>query len=156
MLRRSLLPWTLLAIAACGTGSSGKGSPPPDGGAGDADATSADGPHGTPDAHAKDATAVPLDEPFCAVTGTVHACDFGKANGYVARLVWDAQFGPGSVPEASTPALCSTYPEPLVCGTTSYAVPSQLGKDWLDVGGGSHAYQPTVTIGANPILLEGG
>jgi hypothetical protein len=44
--------------------------------------------------------------------------------------------------------------DPTICGNTNYTVPSQFTKQWTDVAGTVHASVATVTIGANPILLE--
>jgi hypothetical protein len=74
-----------------------------------------------------------------------------RANGAPAELVWDAQYGPGGTAQ---PSDCSLAADPVICGATSYKVPKKYATDWLDVLGGKHAFQQTVTIGANPILLE--
>jgi hypothetical protein len=90
-------------------------------------------------------SAVPTQTPFCQTSGTIYFCDFGRANGYVARLVWDSQFGQN----------CTQMNNPVVCGNTIYNVPSQFNTDWVDVVGTVHPVLSTVMIGANPILLEG-
>jgi hypothetical protein len=89
--------------------------------------------------------AVPTQTPFCQTSGTIYFCDFGRANGYVARLVWDSQFGQN----------CAQMDNPVICGNTTYNVPSQFNRDWVDVLGAVHPQSGTVMIGANPILLEG-
>jgi len=97
--------------------------------------------------------AVPLNDPFCQANGTIYSCDFTEATTYTAsgrkaRLVWDSQYGQN----------CSEMQVPIICGDTPYVVPSQFNRDWIDLSGAVH-YLPnatnTVTIGANPILLEG-
>ena len=72
--------------------------------------------------------AVPTQAPFCQTTGTVYFCDFGRANGDVARLVWDSQFGQN----------CTQMDNPVVCGNTTYNVPSQFNTDWVDLLGAVH------------------
>ena len=89
--------------------------------------------------------AVPTQAPFCQTSGTVYFCDFGRANGDVARLVWDSQFGQN----------CTQMDNPVVCGNTTYNVPPQFNTDWVDLLGAVHPASGTVMIGANPILLEG-
>jgi len=89
--------------------------------------------------------AKPVYNPFCNHNGTVYACDFTEANGATAELVWDAQYGQN----------CSSMSNPTICGATNYNVPAQFNKDWIDVTGSVHSSSSTVTIGANPILLEG-
>ena len=89
--------------------------------------------------------AVPTQTPFCQTSGTIYFCDFGRANGYIARLVWDSQFGQN----------CTQMNNPIVCGNTTYTVPSQFNKDWIDLLGTVHPMSATVMIGANPVLLEG-
>ena len=96
--------------------------------------------------------ATPTNSPFCSSSGTVYTCDFTRANGHIARLVWDSQYGPGGT---SAPSNCTTSANPTICGNTAYNVPSQFGLDWVDILGTTHAASGTVTIGANPILLEG-
>ncbi len=96
--------------------------------------------------------ATPTNSPFCATSGTVYTCDFTRANGHIARLVWDSQYGPGGV---TSPSNCTTSSTPAICGSTTYSVPSQFGLDWVDILGTTHAASGAVTIGANPILLEG-
>jgi hypothetical protein len=91
------------------------------------------------------AGAAPTNSPFCASTGTVYTCDFTEANGTIAELVWDAQYGQN----------CSQMASPIICGSTAYTVPSQFNKDWIDLKGDVHAASSIVTIGANPVLLEG-
>ena len=90
------------------------------------------------------AGAKPVNTPFCSNHGSVYTCDLVMANGTWAELVWDAQFGQN----------CSQMADPTICGNTTYTVPSQFTKDWIDVAGTVHASSATVTIGANPILLE--
>ena len=89
--------------------------------------------------------ATPTNTPFCVNSGTVYKCDFTEANGKSAELVWDVQYGQN----------CSQMANPVICGATSYNVPASLNQDWLDVTGTANAPAATVTIGANPILLEG-
>jgi hypothetical protein len=89
--------------------------------------------------------ATPINTPFCSNNGTVYTCDFMEANGSVAELIWDAQYGQN----------CSQMTNPVICGSTNYSVPIQFNKDWVDVTGIVHSSAATVTIGANPILLEG-
>ena len=89
--------------------------------------------------------ATPTNTPFCVNNGTVYRCDFTEANGKSAELVWDTQYGQN----------CSQMANPVICGATAYNVPASLNQDWLDVTGTSNAPAATVTIGANPILLEG-
>jgi hypothetical protein len=88
--------------------------------------------------------ATPTSTPFCSHNGTVYTCDFTEANGGLAELVWDAQYGQN----------CSQMTNPVICGSTNYDVPSQFNKDWVDVTGIVHSSAASVTIGANPILLE--
>jgi len=87
----------------------------------------------------------PVHTPFCSHNGTVYTCDFTEASGLPAELVWDAQYG----------QKCSQMSDPVICGSTTYDVPTQFNKDWVDVTGTVHSSSATVTIGANPILLEG-
>ena len=89
--------------------------------------------------------ATPIHTPFCSNNGTVYTCDFTKADGAAAELVWDAQYGQN----------CSQMANPIICGSTNYSVPTQFNQDWVDVTGAVHDSVATVTIGANPILLEG-
>jgi hypothetical protein len=89
--------------------------------------------------------ATPTQTPFCQSTGTVYHCDFTESNGHAASLVWDSQYGQN----------CSNMNTPILCGNTSYTVPSQFNADWIDLSGSSHGASATVSIGANPILLEG-
>lgn len=86
-----------------------------------------------------------INDPFCSNNGTVYNCDFIEANGSAAELVWDAQYDQN----------CSQMTNPVICGSTNYSVPNQFNKDWVDVTGTAHSRAATVTIGANPILLEG-
>jgi hypothetical protein len=48
---------------------------------------------------------------------------------------------------------------PIICGDTVYNVPAQFNEDWIDLRGTVHRFPIAganrVTIGANPILLEG-
>jgi hypothetical protein len=88
--------------------------------------------------------ATPTNSPFCTSRGTVYTCDLTEANGLKAELVWDSQYGQN----------CSVMGQPIICGATQYQVPSQFNKDWIDLTGTTHPATVTVTIGANPILLE--
>lgn len=90
------------------------------------------------------AGAKPVNTPFCSNRGSVYTCDLILASGTPAELVWDAQFGQN----------CSQMADPTICGTTNYTVPAQFTKQWTDLSGTVHASVATVTIGANPILLE--
>ena len=90
------------------------------------------------------AGATVVNNPFCSSTGTVYTCDFTEANGTAAELVWDAQYGQN----------CSHLANPIICGSTAYNVPSRFNKDWIDLQGDSHPVSSSVTIGANPVLLE--
>jgi hypothetical protein len=92
------------------------------------------------------AGATPLHTPLCAESGTVYTCDLRRSNGKTGRLVWDSKYGQG----------CSSMPDPIVCGSTSYAVPASFDQGWRALDGVEHAPAAMVTIGANPILLEGG
>jgi Big-like domain-containing protein len=89
------------------------------------------------------------NSPFCQVNGTVYHCDFTESNGLTARLVWDSKYGQD----------CSSMGagvQPIICGNTPYSVDtSTFNKDWVDLSGSVHSVSSTVTIGANPILLEG-
>ena len=89
--------------------------------------------------------AMPDNNPFCANSGTVYTCDFKEADGKAAELVWDAQYGQN----------CSEMSNPEICGNTPYNVPGKFNQDWIDVSGAKHGATNVVTIGANPILLEG-
>jgi hypothetical protein len=89
--------------------------------------------------------AVPTQTPFCQTSGAIYFCDFSRVNGYVARLVWDSQFGQN----------CAQMENPVICGNTTYNVPSQFNRDWVDVVGTVHPASGVVMVGANPILLEG-
>jgi hypothetical protein len=91
------------------------------------------------------AHAVPTNAAFCQNNGTIYHCDFTSPSGRPASLVWDSGYDQS----------CSAMAAPIVCGKTTYAVPPRLGKDWIDLSGVSHAASSSVTIGANPILLEG-
>jgi hypothetical protein len=95
--------------------------------------------------------ATPVNSPFCSNAGTVWTCPLTKANGKPAELVWDSQYGPGGT---TAPADCTLASNQLICGNTSYTVPSTYSNDWVDSAGTVHAFQATVTIGAVPILLE--
>ena len=95
----------------------------------------------------------PVNAPFCSTVGTVYTCALKEANGKPAELVWDSKFGPGG---NTAPSVCSTYANPIICGNESYTVPGTYSADWIDLNGTSHAFSPAVTIGAVPILLEGG
>jgi hypothetical protein len=87
----------------------------------------------------------------CSNVGTVYTCSGTLANGQLAELVWDSQFGPGGT---KAPSNCSTAATPIVCGTTSYTVPGPYTGNWITADGVSHSYSSAVTIGAVPILLE--
>lgn len=87
----------------------------------------------------------PSNNPFCSNRGTVYTCDFVEPSGTAAELVWDAQYG----------QTCSGMATPIICGTTQYNVPTQFSKDWVDLSGTVHPPSTVVTIGANPIMLEG-
>ena len=92
--------------------------------------------------------ALPLNNPFCQPNGSIYHCDFTEASGRVASLVWDSRYGQN----------CSQLSNPIICGNTAYVVPPQFNLDWIDLSGRMHSLSPvasTVTIGANPILLEG-
>lgn len=89
--------------------------------------------------------ATPTSNPFCSKSGTIYTCNFKQANGTPSQLVWDSQYGQN----------CTQSVEPILCGNTPYTVPTQFTKDWIDLAGNSHSISGTVTIGANPILLEG-
>jgi hypothetical protein len=100
------------------------------------------------------AHAVPLHKPFCQANGTIYHCDFiegptSHRPGHLARLVWDSRYG----------EKCSEMRVPIICGDTRYNVPAQFDEDWLDLRGTMHGLAQgaanVVTIGANPILLEG-
>ena len=46
------------------------------------------------------------------------------------------------------PVNCTTDAlNPIVCGTTSYTVPSAYAGNWVTADGVNHPYSPTVTIG---------
>jgi hypothetical protein len=87
----------------------------------------------------------PTQNPFCQNSGTVYHCDFTEVSGHPASLVWDSQYGQN----------CSSMSVPIICGNTAYTVPPQFDVDWVDLSGVSHTAVSSVTIGANPILLEG-
>lgn len=91
------------------------------------------------------ANATPTQTPFCQNRGTVYHCDFTESNGHTASLVWDSQYGQN----------CSGMSIPIICGNTNYTVPGQFNMDWIDLSGVTHAAASGVTIGADPILLEG-
>jgi len=97
--------------------------------------------------------AKPVNTPFCSNAGSAWTCALIEANGRPAELVWDAQFGPGG---ATGPAECDSVQVPTICGSTTYKVPALYSADWVDITGTSHPFSSTVTIGAVPILLEGG
>jgi len=97
--------------------------------------------------------ATSVNSPFCSNAGTIWTCPLTEANGTAAELVWDSKYGPGGT---TAPANCSTAPVPTICGSTTYTVPAVYSADWIDMAGTSHPFSPTVTIGAVPILLEGG
>lgn len=75
----------------------------------------------------------------------MYTCDFAEANGTVAELVWDAQYGQN----------CSQMANPIICGSTAHNVPSQFNKDWIDLQGGVHAASDSATIGANRFFSKG-
>jgi hypothetical protein len=93
----------------------------------------------------------PVNVPFCSATGTVYTCPLKRPNGKPAELVWDSQFGPGGT---TGPANCTAVSNRLICGNTAYTVPAEYRQDWVDIQGRVHPFQPTVTVGAVPILLE--
>jgi uncharacterized protein (TIGR03437 family) len=93
----------------------------------------------------------PVNSPFCSNAGTIWTCPVTKANGAPAELIWDSQYGPGGTTQ---PANCTNSSNPTICGNTSYTVPSTYTRDWVDIQGNVHAFQPIVTLGAVPILLE--
>jgi hypothetical protein len=95
--------------------------------------------------------AAPTNTSFCSSTGTLYVCPFTEANGRLAELVWDSQYGPGGT---TPPSNCSTASNPTICGSTAYTVPAPYNGDWVDIQGTVHQYSPTVTVGAVPILLE--
>jgi hypothetical protein len=82
---------------------------------------------------------------FLLDNGTVYECDLSRSGGSLARLVWDSKYG----------QTCSQMSQPIICGSTIYTLLSELDKDWIDLAGKLHPPQSSVTIGANPILLEG-
>jgi hypothetical protein len=84
-------------------------------------------------------------QPFCRSNGSIYHCDFTEANGTTASLVWDTKGN----------EQCSNTSVPILCGDTAYSVPNQFNKDWIDLTGAVHAAAGNVTIGQNPILLEG-
>lgn len=88
--------------------------------------------------------ATPAQTPFCQNNSTVYHCDFTEPNGHAASLVWDSQYGQN----------CSSMSTPIICGSTNYSVPPKFNADWVDLSGMTHAAAGSVTIGANPILLE--
>jgi hypothetical protein len=96
--------------------------------------------------------ATPVKSPFCSNAGTIWTCPLIAANGKRAELVWDSQFGPGGRKE---PASCTSASNPLICGDTTYSVPTAYRQDWIDPQGNVHPFQLTVKVGAVPILLEG-
>lgn len=81
----------------------------------------------------------PTQTPFCQTSGTIYFCDFDRATGYVFRLVWDSKFGQN----------CVQMDNPVICGNTTYNVPSQFNGAWVDVTGTVHSASGTVVIGAN-------
>lgn len=89
--------------------------------------------------------ATPTSSPFCSSSGTIYTCNLKESNGTPAQMVWDSQYGQN----------CSDMANPTICGDTPYVVPAQFTKDWIDVTGAVHSAVGTVTIGANPIVLEG-
>src|SRR5437588_6607486 len=77
--------------------------------------------------------ATPVHAPFCSNNGTVYTCDFTEANGTAAELVWDAQYRQN----------CSQMANPVICGSTTYSVPTQFNKDWIDVTDTVHSSAAT-------------
>ena len=103
------------------------------------------------------AGATAAQNPFCqsgqlGLPATVYSCAITRAGGYTGLVVWDPQYGPGGT---SSPANCTTSSNPTICGNTTITVPSNYGLDWVDIGGTVHPFSATLTVGANPILLEG-
>jgi hypothetical protein len=99
--------------------------------------------------------AVPMTTPFCKndVSGkpTIWHCDFMK-NGTSYQMVWD-----NTNAGVHSDGYClHNFSNALICGNTSYPVPSGFqGGHWYDLGPnvtGPLGY--TVTIGLNPILLS--
>lgn len=69
------------------------------------------------------------------------------STGKAAELVWDSKYGQN----------CSTaFPNnKIICGSTKYTVPVRYsGGTWIDLMGTGKSLGTSVTIGANPILLE--
>jgi len=102
------------------------------------------------------ADATPTQNPFCqqgqlGLPATVYSCPFTETSGTSALLVWDPQYGPGGT---ASPANCTSSANPIICGNTTINVPSTYAKDWIDMTGAVHAFSGTLTVGANPILLE--
>jgi len=94
----------------------------------------------------------PSNNPMCSNNGTVYTCPGTLANGQLAQLTWDSQFGPGGT---TAPANCMTDAQnPIICGTTQYAVPSAYSGNWISADGVEHPYASVITIGAVPVLLE--
>jgi len=89
--------------------------------------------------------AIPAQEPFCQNADMVYWCDFTKDEGAIYRMVWDAKHD----------QTCAPATKPIICGEASYPVPAKFDKDWIDLNGATHPATGTVTIGANPIVLEG-
>jgi hypothetical protein len=84
------------------------------------------------------------EDDFCDNKGTIYTCDMTRSNGKAAELVWDSAYGQN----------CSQMAVPIICGSTSYPVPTKYNGSWIDLKGTVHSHQSTVKIGANPILLE--
>lgn len=87
---------------------------------------------------------VPVNQDFCENTGTVYTCDMIRSNGEAVELVWDSKYGQN----------CSQMASPIICGSTAYTVPTKYNGGWIDLMGRVWPHQNTVTIGANPILLQ--
>ncbi len=101
--------------------------------------------------------ATPAQNPFCqtgqfGLPASVYSCPFTGSGGKAALLVWDPQYGPGG---SAGPSNCTISSNPILCGNTTITVPSNYGRDWIDVSGAVHPFSGTLTVGANPILLEG-
>jgi hypothetical protein len=94
--------------------------------------------------------ATPANSAFCSAAGTVYTCPMTMAGGQLAQLTWDSKFGPGG---STAPANCANAANPIVCGTTSYTVPSAYTGNWISADGVSHTHGSAVTIGAVPVLF---
>jgi hypothetical protein len=94
----------------------------------------------------------PTSTPFCSHVGTLYTCSLQRSNGKLAQLVWDSQYGPHGT---ASPSNCSFASVPLVCGNTTYSVPSAYQNGtWIDASGASYPFTTSVTVGAVPILLQ--